>query len=125
MWKTNNSINDSKLRKRKLALSCSKKTIGITKRNNFKVIFGDFYCLNCFHSFRTKNILKTREKVCKNKDFCGIVMPSEKNNILEFDQKFCGKIIVKKLTKSKNYWKVRDHCHYTGKDRGATHSICN
>ena len=52
-------------------------------------------------------------------------MPSEKNNILEFDQKFCGKIIVKKLTKSKNYWKVRDHCHYTGKDRDATHSICN
>ena len=25
-------------------------------------------------------------KVCKNKDFCGIVMPSEKDNILEFNQ---------------------------------------
>ena len=24
----------------------------------------------------------------------------------------------------KNY-KVRDHCHYTGKYRGATHNICN
>ena len=31
---------------------------------------------------------------------------------------------LKKLA-SKNYWKVRDHCHYTGKFRGATHSICN
>ena len=24
-----------------------------------------------------------------------------------------------------NYWKIRDHYHYTGKYRGATHSICN
>ena len=26
---------------------------------------------------------------------------------------------------SKNYYKVRSHCHYTGKFRGAAHSICN
>ena len=25
----------------------------------------------------------------------------------------------------KPYHKVRDHCHYTGKFRGATHNICN
>ena len=47
---------------------------------------GDFYCLNCFYSFRTKNKIKSHEKVCKNKDFCGIVMPSEKDNILEVNQ---------------------------------------
>ena len=29
------------------------------------------------------------------------------------------------LSKSINYWKVRHHCHYTGKCRGATHSIGN
>ena len=46
---------------------------------------GDF-CLNCLHSFRTKKKLKSHEKVYKNKDFCGIVMPSEKYNILEFNQ---------------------------------------
>ena len=45
-----------------------------------------FYCLNYLHSFRDDNKLKSHEKVCKNKEFCGIVMPSEKDNILEFNQ---------------------------------------
>ena len=31
----------------------------------------------------------------------------------------------KKLSKSINYRKVRDHCHYTGKYRGAAHNIWN
>ena len=46
----------------------------------------DFYCVNCLHSFRKEKKLKSHEKVCKNKDFCGIVMPSENNNTLEFKQ---------------------------------------
>ena len=35
--KTNNSINDSKRRKRRMTLSCSKKFIRIIKWNNFKI----------------------------------------------------------------------------------------
>ena len=54
---------------------------GITSKHR-----GDFYCLNCLHSFRTKNKLKSHEKVCENKDFCGIVTLSEKDNILKFNQ---------------------------------------
>ena len=46
----------------------------------------DFYCLNCLHSFRTKNKLKSHEKVCKNRNFFVIEMPLEKDKILEFNQ---------------------------------------
>ena len=54
---------------------------GITPKHH-----GNFYFLNRFHSFRTENKLKFHEKACKNKNFCGIAMQLEKNNILEFNQ---------------------------------------
>ena len=35
-------------------------------------------------------------------------------------------ICKKEFDKSnKKHYKVRDHCHYTGKYRGAAHNICN
>ena len=37
----------------------------------------------------------------------------------------CGKRILKKFANDKNCQKVRDHCHFTAKYRGAAHSICN
>ena len=37
----------------------------------------------------------------------------------------CGKRILRELSKSIDYRKVRDHCHYTGKHRGAARSISN
>ena len=37
----------------------------------------------------------------------------------------CGKTILKKISKSINYWTVRDYCCYRGKHRGEAHSICN
>ena len=49
---------------------------GITSSNN-----GDFYCLNCFHSYRTLNKLKKHERVCNNHDYCRIDMPEEHEKI--------------------------------------------
>ena len=41
------------------------------------------------------------------------------------NQKVCY-ICKKEFDKSdKKHYKVRDHCHYTGKYRGAAHDICN
>ena len=64
--------------------TCSKKLStllrGVTSKH------GVFYCLNCLHSFKTENKRKSREKYVKNKDFCGIVMPPEKNEILKFNR---------------------------------------
>ena len=36
---------------------------------------GDFYCLNCFNSYTTKNKLKEHEEICNNDDSCRIEMP--------------------------------------------------
>ena len=52
---------------------------GITSSNN-----GDFYCLNCFHSYRTHNKLKKHERVCNNHDYCRVDMPGEGKNILKY-----------------------------------------
>ena len=44
---------------------------------------GDFYCLNCFHSYSTKNRLKKHERVCRDHDHCHVEMPNEDNKILK------------------------------------------
>ena len=36
-----------------------------------------FYCLNCLHSFATENKRESHIKLCKNKDFCKVVMSAE------------------------------------------------
>ena len=68
-----------------MALSCSKKLSTLLRGIKSKH-HGDFYCLNYLYSIITENKLKSREKVCKNKDFFGITMPSEIDYILEFNQ---------------------------------------
>ena len=39
----------------------------------------DFYCLNCFHSYRTDNKLKKHEKLCCEHDYCHVEMPTKDN----------------------------------------------
>ena len=54
---------------------------GVTANNN-----GDFYCLNCFHAYRTKNKLETHKKICENHDYCHVEMPNEDNKIIKYNQ---------------------------------------
>ena len=39
-----------------------------------------------FHSFRTKNKLESHKRVCENKVFGNVIMPSDDIEILEFNQ---------------------------------------
>ena len=54
---------------------------GITSKHE-----GDFYCLNCFQSYITKNKLKKYKKVCENYDYCYVGMPEEENKTLKYNQ---------------------------------------
>ena len=49
---------------------------GISSSNN-----GDFYCLECFYSYRTHNKLKKHERVCNNHDYCRVDMAKENEKI--------------------------------------------
>ena len=44
-----------------------------------------FYCLNCFHSYRTKNKLESQKKLCENHYYCHVEMPTEDNNIIKYN----------------------------------------
>ena len=44
---------------------------------------GDFYCLNCFNSYTSKNKLKEHEEICNNHNSCRIEMPEWVKKILK------------------------------------------
>ena len=44
---------------------------------------GDFYCLNCFNSYTTKNKLKEHEEICNNHNSCRIEMPEWVNKTIK------------------------------------------
>ena len=53
---------------------------GVTSNHN-----GNFYCLNCLHSFRTDNALEKHERLCDNNDYFTIEMPTKFNKILKYN----------------------------------------
>ena len=69
-----------------MILSCSKKKLSALLREITSKHYGDFYCLNYIPSFRTINKLESHKRVCGNKDFYNVIMPSEDTRILEFNQ---------------------------------------
>ena len=46
----------------------------------------DFYYLNCFRSYRTRNKLEVHKKICENHDYCNVEMPTKDNNIIKYNQ---------------------------------------
>ena len=44
----------------------------------------DFYYLNCFHSYSTKEKLEKHEKVCNDHDYCCVEKPNDNNEILKY-----------------------------------------
>ena len=69
-----------------MALSYSKKTINIIKRSNFETSWW-FLLSELFSFFATeKRNLNCIKKVCENKGFCNVIMPSEDTKIFKFNQ---------------------------------------
>ena len=53
------------------------------------------------------------------------IIPLAKEEKINYDDQQICYICKKEFDKSdKKHQKVRDHCHYTGKYRGATHNVC-
>ena len=49
---------------------------GITSNHH-----GNFYCLNCFHSYSTETRVTNHERVYNDHDYCHVEMPNEDNKI--------------------------------------------
>ena len=47
---------------------------------------GDFYCLNCFCAYSTKNTFEAHKKICENHDYCHVEMPTKDNNTIKYNQ---------------------------------------
>ena len=46
----------------------------------------DFYCLNCFCPYFTKNKFEAHKKLCENHDYCHVEMPTKDNNTIKYNQ---------------------------------------
>ena len=46
---------------------------------------GDFYCLNCIHSYSTEKKVKKHKRECNDHDYCYVEMPNEYNKIVQYN----------------------------------------
>ena len=46
---------------------------------------GDFYCLNCFCAYSTKNKFEVHKKICENHGYYHVEMPTKDNNTIKYN----------------------------------------
>ena len=46
----------------------------------------DFYCLNCFRLYRTRNKIEAHKKIFENHIYCNAEMPTKDNKIIKYNQ---------------------------------------
>ena len=73
-------ITDSKKWHYLVVKSFSALLKGITSNHN-----GDFYCLNCFRSYSTKNRFEKHEEDYSDHDYYYVEMPNEDNKTLKYN----------------------------------------
>ena len=78
---------------------------------------------NVIDYYRGKDCLKSLIADCEKKEMIKLTQEEQ----YKHDTRKCCFLCKKPFFEDakKNYIKVRDHCHYTGKYRGAAHKICN
>ena len=78
---------------------------------------GGFYCLGCFHLFRTEEAFKTYEPVCDDNDYCNVILPKEgKNAPKHFHGKYSLKWDMLSMQILKLYLKSIHHVQINGKN---------
>ena len=60
--------------------SLSRELRKITSNHN-----ADYYCMNCLYLFRAESKLKSRKRVCKDYDYCHLIIPKKNNSILKYN----------------------------------------
>ena len=45
---------------------------------------GDFYCMSCFHSICSDNLLRKHKRLCGNHNYCNVDMPEKNKNKLKY-----------------------------------------
>ena len=46
---------------------------------------GDFYCLNCFCAYSSKNKLEEHKRICENHNYCHVERPTKDNNTIKYN----------------------------------------
>ena len=89
---------------------------GITSKYN-----GKFFCINCFHSYSTKDKFKKHKDVCEKHDYYYLEIPKEDNKILKYNnEEKSMKVPVIIYSDSESLLEKMSTCHYNPEKSSTT-----